>query len=258
MPTRVPRKNPRSEPVRTRTDPRRSRLPDRFWPIVAIVAIIAATSGWTTVAVATVFDRDVAPTAPTTGATDAPVDPSLDPGAAAESHEAADLEALLPTEHDGTILTAQSWTGDTVLAGDEWSAAFQAFLESEGKVPSDLAVAQAWDPTEALDLVVGAFRVEGSEPASLIDTMSAAWLANDETFKTTGISLAGQPVTRGSYDDGTVTYYWYAGNGVVYDIETSDEAVATAVIAGLAGGATASPDPSPTTATPSPATSPSP
>ena len=82
----------------------------------------------------------------------------------AESHEAVDLEALLPTEHDGTILTAQSWTGNTILADDDWSAAILAVLQVHGKVAADFAVAQAWDPAEVLDLVVGGFRIDGVEP----------------------------------------------------------------------------------------------
>ena len=70
-----------------------------------------------------------------------------------------------------------------------------------------------------------------------MDTMSAAWLASDDTSTTMQLPPAGQPVTKGVYADDTVTYYWYAANGVVYDIETSDEAVATAVVAGIVEGA---------------------
>jgi len=257
MPTRQPRTRQRPDRDETAIEAVGSPHPDRFWAIVAIIAIIAATSGWTTVAIVTVFDRDPAVAASTAAPTDALAEASLEPEVATESHEAADLEALLPTEYDGTTLTAQSWTGDSLLAEDAWSAAFVTFLESEGKVAADFAVAQAWDAAEALELVVGAFRIEGTEPAAVIDTMSAAWLASDDTFTTTELSLAGQPVTKGAYADDTVTYYWYAANGVVYDIETSDEAVAAAVVAGIADGAAASPDPSPTT-TSSPSTAPSP
>jgi hypothetical protein len=253
MPTRQPRSNPETDPVQARTGTDGARRPDRPWAIIAIIAIIAATSGWTTVAVTALSGRDAATPAPTT-------DPVADasPAPATESHEAPDLEALLPAEYDGTTLTAQSWGGDTLLADDPWSAAILTLLESEGKVASDFAVAQAWDAAESLDLVVGAFRVDGVEPTSVIDTMKAAWLASDDTFTTTVVSLAGQSITKGAYADDTVTYYWYAANGVVYDIETSDEAVAAAVVAGIAGGATASPAASPTGATASPAASPSP
>ena len=151
MPTRQPRTRPRPERDETEAEAGGSPRPDRSWAIIAIIAIIAATSGWTTVAVLTVFDRDAAVAASTAEPTDALADPSLEPEVVAESHEAADLEALLPTDHEGTTLTAQSWTGDSLLAEDAWSEAFTTFLESEELVASDFAVAQAWDSAGVLE-----------------------------------------------------------------------------------------------------------
>lgn len=247
----TPRKrlNPSSNRPHPKSAPDDSRHVDRFWTVTAIVAIIAATAGWTTVAVTTFFDGH-APSDATSIATDAPADATTEPEAEAESHQATDLEALLPAEFEGTVLTAQSWTGDTLLADDDWSAAITSFLESEEKAAADFTVAQAWDATAALELVVGAFRVDGVNPTSVMEAMKAAWLANDDTFVTSEITLAGLPITKGTYDDEEVAYYWYATSGVVYDIETADEAVAAAVVerikeaAPLPGASSGTPTPS--------------
>jgi hypothetical protein len=230
--------------------------PERIWATVAIIAIIVATAGWTTVAL--MAGRNPSSGTAATDDAGAVVDESLQPDAEAESHEAVDLEALLPTEHDGTILTAQSWTGDTILADDEWSAAILAVLQEHGKVAADFTVAQAWDSAEVLELVVGGFRIDGVEPTAVLEAMKAAWLASDGTFVTTEITLAEQQVIKGMYEADSVTYYWYAANGIVYDIETSDEATAAAVVAGIMQGSTTSPDPSQATETSSPAVSLSP
>lgn len=232
--------------------------PERIWATIAIIAIIVATAGWTTVALIAGRNPGTATATLPTDDAGAIVDESGEPDAEAESHEAVDLEALLPTEHDGTILTAQSWTGDTILADDEWSAAILAVLQEHGKAAADFAVAQAWDPAEALDLVVGGFRIDGLEPSVVLEAMKAAWLAGDATFVTTEMTLAEQQVVKGMYEDDSVAYYWYAANGIVYDIEASDEATAAAVVTDIAQRSTASPGASQATETAPPAVSPSP
>lgn len=218
--------------------------PDQVWAIIAVIAIIVATAGWTTVALMAGRGANSATAPLATDDGSAAVDQSAEPDVEAESHEAIDLEALLPKEHDGTILTAQSWSGDTILADDAWSAAILAVLEEHGKVAGDFAVAQAWDPDEVLELVVGGFRIDGVEPTVVLDAMKAAWLASDATFAATETTLADRQVVKGVYEDDSVTYYWYAANGIVYDIETSDETTAAAVVAGITTGSTTSPDPS--------------
>jgi hypothetical protein len=243
--------------IRPKADPPRPPQPDRFWATVAIIAIIVATAGWTTVALTAFRGPSSATAALPTDDLSAVVDESLEPGVETESHEAVDLEALLPTEHDGAILTAESWTGETIFGDDDWSAVFLAVLEEHGKVAADFAVAQAWDSAEVLDLAVGGFRIDGVEPTAMLEAMKAAWLASDGTFVTTEMTLAGQQVIKGVYEDESVTYYWYVANGIVYDIETSDEAMAAAVIAGITQGSTTLPDPSQATEPSSPAASPS-
>jgi hypothetical protein len=230
-----------------RTDPAPTR-PDRFWPVVALIAVVLAASGWTAFGMTFVL-RPAASAAPSAAAIDESFDPvpeeSFEPEP--ESHEAADLEELLPADYDGTELLAQSWTGTTLLTDDPWSTAFTAALADKQKVPADLAIAQAWDPAQAIDVVVGAFRVNGVEPADVATAMTAAWTAQDDTFTTEDVTIAGKTVSKGTYPntdpEPDVSFYWYEADGVVYDIETTDEAVATAVIQDIVGGVGSSPAP---------------
>ena len=100
-----------------------------YWPAVAIIAIVVATAGWTTVAVMALNGGGGTTAAvpsvsddPNATIDDTEADFSEEP--IAESHDAPDLEALLPTEVAGTPLTLQSWTGDTLLSdGGTWSEA---------------------------------------------------------------------------------------------------------------------------------------
>ena len=115
------------------------------WQIIAIVALLFATAGWTTVAVITLR--------PATAAVDTTPTDTEDPTAGeesvppvADSHDATELEALLPTELTGTPLQAQSWTGDVYLAGDDWGNSVTSFLTANGKTPSDFRAAQVADP----------------------------------------------------------------------------------------------------------------
>ena len=121
----------------------------RFWQVLAVVGLIAATAGWTTAAVLAL--RPSATPAPIAEASSPPDDalpsdePSLEPPV--ESHAVADLEALLPTAVNGTSLTRESWTGDTVLGDDSWSTSITTFLTSVGKTAADLQASQAYDGT---------------------------------------------------------------------------------------------------------------
>jgi hypothetical protein len=228
----------RSEPP----DP--PQRPDRLWPTIAIIAIVVATIGWTTVAFLALGgpsgDGDsVAVASPTID--DVIDEESLEPEP--QSHEVPDLEALMPTEWSGVALTPQSWTGETVLSDDDWSLALSDFLEANGKTSADLAVAQTLDEAGELDLVIGAFRVAGMEPTLLESAMIDAWTATDSTFTTSQVQLGGRTVTKGMYEDDELASYFIPGDGVVFDIETSDEELAAAVIASLPGSS-AAPSPS--------------
>jgi hypothetical protein len=198
-----------------------------------VIAIVVATIGWTTVAFlalgGTGSGDNTAIASPT--ADDVIEEESLEPEV--QSHQAPDLEALLPAEWSGTALVTQSWTGQDVLADDDWSLALTDFLEANGKTVADLSVAQTLDEVGELDLVVGAFRVDGIDAAALEGAMIDAWTATDSTFSTSQVTLAGQTVTKGLYEDDELASYFIQGDGVVFDIETADEELAAAVIARL-------------------------
>ena len=200
------------------------------WQIIAIIALLAATAGWTTVAVIAVR--------PTTSAVvDAPVasdDPNaVDPSEApvADSHDVPELEALLPTNLSGTPLQLQSWTGDVYLIDDSWSTSMTSFLTSKDKTPPDFHVAQAYDATQALDGTVLVYTVTGVEPAAIRDALLAAWKGDFPNLKVSTLTLGGKEVTKGDFgSDAAATFLYLKGNAV-YDIETSDAAIAAAAIA---------------------------
>jgi hypothetical protein len=205
------------------------RAGTNVWQIIAIIALLAATAGWTTVAVIAVR--------PTTGAAvDNPV-ASDDPNAVdaseppvADSHDVPELEALLPTDLSGTPLQLQSWTGETYLTGDSWSTSVTSFLTGAGKTPPDFHVAQAYDPTQALDGTVLVYTVTGVEPAKIRDALLAAWKGDFPDLKVSTLTLGGKEVTKGDFGSDAAATFLYIKGDAVYDIETSDAAIATAAI----------------------------
>jgi hypothetical protein len=227
----------KAEPVRRPTPPSRSGT--AFWQGLAIVALIAATAGWTTVAVLALRG--------TTGAAAAVATDSPDPNAAAASdpppsHDVPDLEAFLPTEIDGTAVQAESVTGESLLAGgDPWSAAMQSFLTTKSMAPSDLQYALTPDPGQVLSADVGVYRVIGIDPTALRDALIQAWKASIAGVKVTQATVGGKAVTKG--DNGTGGFsYLYVRDNLVFEILTNDETAAAAAITALpVPGASASP-----------------
>jgi hypothetical protein len=218
------------EPVRRSKPPKRSGV--NFWQALAIVALIAATAGWTTVGVLALRPTGAA----------APAD-SVDPNAAADasqppdvpSHDVPDLEPYLPTTVNGTTLDVQSVTGDDGLmsAGDEWSAAMQTFLTAQSKQTSDLDYAFAADPAGNVDISIGVYRVNGVQGQALHDALVQGWKGLSPTVKVSEITLGDKKVTKG--DDGTDSpfSYLYVRDNLVYEIYTSNESIATAALAAL-------------------------
>ncbi len=208
-----------------------SRGGGNFWQALAIIALIAATAGWTTVAVLALR--------PPTGAA---VTDTTDPNAAADqsdapdvpSHDVPDLEAYLPTSLNGTALDVQSVTGDDgLIGGDDWSTTMTTYLTGVSKTPADLGYAFASDPAQVVDISIGVYRVDGAPAQGLHDALLAGWKVLAPTVKVSQVTLGGKEVTKG--DDGTdvpFSYLYDSGN-VVYEIYTSDETIATAALAAL-------------------------
>lgn len=240
-----------------------------FWQALAIVALIVATAGWTTVAVLALRPQQVAQASPTATVTPSALDEET-PEPDVASHTVPDLEAQLPASVAGTALVTQSWTGDQTLADDPFSVTLTAYLTSVGKTPVDLQSAQAYDPTAAvdpttgvdtgtgIDLGVGVFRLVGTDATALRDHMIKAWQDGYPDVKITSVTLGGKKVTKGDFGAGAVNSYWYVLGDLVYDVETADETLATAAVKTL-GSPTGSPAPSGSSAPPgSPAASRSP
>ena len=212
---------------------------DRFWPTIAMIAIVIATAGWTTVAVMALSGRGGAPSpSPGQVAQASPSDDTSLPSDALdspppESHDAPALEALLPKTLNGTTLTSQSVTGDTLLSDDGWSNAFSTFLASAGKTPTDLLFAQAYDPSGATDLTIGAYQVTGTSAADVDKTVVKAWKANDSTLVTKAATVGGKKVTQGAIPSMSLEGYWYEHGDVVFEVQTSDATVAASALAAL-------------------------
>ena len=228
--SRTARGRPRRlEPVRSPTPATRST---DIWQVIAIIALIAATAGWTTVAVITLGGQPVAEASPTesldSGASEEPTIPPV-----ADTHDAPELESLLPQSLDGTALQIQSWTGDAILTDDGFSTSITTFLEGAGKTAEDLHVAQAYDPTQVLDASVGVYRVDGIEPTALHDALVAAWKVDYPDVVVSEITLDGKPVTKLDFGTETIASYFYVRDDVVFDVETTDEALATKAFAAL-------------------------
>ena len=219
-----------------------------FWQVLAVVGLIAATAGWTTAAVIAL--RPSSTPAAGRGGFVAPgripsprTTPSLEPPV--ESHAVAELEAMLPADVNGTSLTRESWTGDTILGDDSWSTSITTFLTGAGKTAADLQASQAYDAHRHLDLSAGAFRASGIGGAALRDAIIAAYKGDYPDLKLTTDDDRRPRVTNGDFGDGSVNSYWYIRDDVVFDIETSDASIAQAALAALpapgASGASATP-----------------
>lgn len=205
------------------------------WQIIAIVALIAATAGWTTAIL--LATRAPAPVAVASVEPSLPVEPEPTEGETvppvADTHDAPELEALLPTELDGVPLQVQSWTGDTILTDDAWSMSVTGFLTASGKTQEDLRVAQAFDPTQALDGSIGVYHVDGLPPTAIHDALIAAWKVDFPDMVVTTVTLDGKEVTKADFGEDTIDSYLYIRDDVVFDIETTDQAIAEAAIAAL-------------------------
>jgi hypothetical protein len=210
-----------------------------FWQILAIIALVAATAGWTTVAVLAL--RPASPEAL------APVE-SFDPNASddsevppvADTHDAPAMEALLPTTVSGSALQVQSWNGDGLLADDPWSTAMSAFLSASCKTSADLHLAQSYDPNEALDISIGVYTVDGVSAAAVRGALIEAFKGDSPDMKVSQVTLGGKDITKGDFGPDLPTSYLWVHDDAVYDIESSDETIATAALAALPTAAAAS------------------
>ena len=140
------------------------------------------------------------------------------------------------------------------------------FLTATGKRSQDLRIAQAYDPTQALDVTVTVYSVPGIKGTAIRDALITAGKVASPDLKLTNMTMGNKQVTKADFgQEANAASYLYVQGDAVFDIETSDEALAAAAVAALpkpgaspSGGASAKPSSSPAPArTAPPAPSPS-
>ena len=206
-----------------------------FWPALAIIAVIVATAGWTTVGVLVLNDTPAAAPTADDGSGDVIDEESTPPDEEVpESHTFPDLEALLPADVNGTPLTVQSFTGADVLTDDSWGQSIAAWLTTVGKTPADLQVARAEDPEGLIDLdSIWVFRLADVPPEKMRDAIVDGWRVDFPDLVSSEATVVGKDVTKGSFGEDAIGSIWYINDGVVYDIESYDEALSTTILAAL-------------------------
>ena len=125
------------------------------------------------------------------------------------------------------------------MTDDPWSLSIAAFLAAACKVPADLHVAQAYDPNQVIDAAVLVYKVDGVAATALRDALIAAWKGDFPEMTVSEVTVGGKDVTKGEFGEDTITSYLYVSGDVVYDIESADEAIATAALAALPEGGAA-------------------
>ena len=235
----------------------------RYWPLVAIIALIAATAGWTTVAVMALDGRNgaVAQVTPSPADSSEDVLPSDDPGDSVPlQHEAPEMEALLPKTVDDLTLTTESLLGSAYLGDDAWSTAVRAELTKAKLADDDLKIGVAYDTSgDPRGLNITVFRAEGADVNGMLKAMVDSYAGADPPYTVSKTTIADKPVTRAVATDPTadaLDIYWYVNDGNIYDVETTDDALAGAAIAGLPP-VTDVPPPPPSSAAPASSAAPS-
>lgn len=216
------------------TPPSRSSL--NLWQAIAIIALIAATAGWTTAIVLATRQGSVAE-----ASASAPDDNGAIPSdqetapPVADTHDAPQLEALLPTSIQDTPLQIESWTGTSILNDDAYSGSMRSFLNAQSKAAEDLLEAQAYDPTAGLDFSIAVYQLPGVAPDKLRDALIAAWKTDPDvaSVPVSTVTLDGKTVTRMDFPADTADSYLYVRDDLVFDIESSDEAIVTKAIQDL-------------------------
>lgn len=144
------------------------------------------------------------------------------------AHIAADREATLPARIDGKALSRVSTTGAAIFSefgSTAWARRMTAFLAQAGKTPADMRYAQAWDPSETLDLDAGAFQVSGMSAATLGQGIVASSLPDSPGLSANATTVAGKRVMALSDPGAGLTLYLYEQHDVVFYVGSSDDAL---------------------------------
>ena len=75
--------------------------------------------------------------------------------------------------------------------------------------------------------------MDGLDAMALRDALIEVWKGDYPDMKVSEVTIGGKDVTKGDFGADSITSYLWVHEDVVYDIESSDEAIATAALAGL-------------------------
>jgi hypothetical protein len=142
------------------------------------------------------------------------------------THDAPQLEKLLPSNVGGVTMTVDSALGSSVLTSDAGGRAATAALRAAGKTPDDLRYAESYDPTQSIRVSVVAMAVSGLD-GSKVQTMVLDWLQLSGTGVTRAeVQLGGKTWTRYDLGDkGPLSYVRVDGSAVIV-ITSSDQSTA--------------------------------
>jgi hypothetical protein len=142
------------------------------------------------------------------------------------THDAPELEKLLPTSVAGTPMTVDSALGSAVLTNDPGSRAATAALRAAGKTPDDLRFAESYDETSTLDVSVVAMAVSGLDGAT-VQSMVLDWFQLAGAGVThVDVQLGGKTWTKYDLgDEGPMSYVRVESSAVIV-ITTSDPTLA--------------------------------
>lgn len=132
---------------------------------------------------------------------------------------APELEALLPKHLDGVGLRTASTTGRVIFSkfgNTAWAKSMTGYLHSVGRTPADLRYAQVWDPSKAVNLDAGAFRLPGVRSAALAHAIIQSSRPGSMQLSVSTAAIAGKPVTAVLDQDSGLVLYLYEHGGVVF------------------------------------------
>lgn len=147
--------------------------------------------------------------------------------------EDKDLEGRLPNSINGVTLTKLSFKGVDFLTGDSDAAKdLNGVLTGLGKTPADLSIAVATDPTDQLDVSVGAFRIAGADAAAVMNIFKTSIAKETPNAKVSDVSIGGKNVVElDNPDTSSGPTYFYPTGDTVFFAQTTDPALAAAAVA---------------------------
>ena len=176
-----------------------------FWQVLAIVALVAATAGWTTVGGPRPPPRPVRRgRGPDRESFDPEATDDTEVPPVADTHDALELESLLPATLTETALQAQSWDGDG--AADRRPVEHvddgvpDRRLQGPGRPPRRPVVRP--EPGHRC-AASSSTTWTASSATALRDALIAAWKGDYPEMKVSQVTLGGKDVTKGDFGEDT-------------------------------------------------------